>query len=161
MNLSFVRAGIVALTLAFAGCGFAQDKAVGYDIGGCSPDSFIAAHIEIDKDVTITSVSPGPDRVVKLDEPVVYKFVNADKDGKHYVQSNGMELIIAKQDDEDIIGKIVDDGKTIAIIFGVPGDGSKLSENAKVEYETCKDIRQKLQPKPEQKIDPLDGISRT
>jgi hypothetical protein len=160
MNLKFVRVGIAALVLTFAGCALAQDKAVGYDVGACTPDSFIAAHIDIGKDVTVTSMSPGPDRVVKLDEPVVYKFVKEDKDGKHYVQENGLELILAKQDDKTIIGKFVDSGETVAVVYGVPGDGSKLAENAKIEYKTCEDLRDKEQ-KPESKIDWLDGVSRT
>jgi hypothetical protein len=160
MSLKFVRVGIAALVLAFAGCALAQDKTVGYDIGACSPEEFVGAHVEIGKDVAVISVAPGPERVVKLEEPIVYKFVSADKDGKHYVQENGLELVIIKQDDKAIVGKIVDDGKTVAVVFGVPGDGSKLSDNAKAEYETCKDIRSKVE-KPESNIDPLDGVSRT
>lgn len=161
MNSKFLRVGITAIVLSLAGCVFAQDKVVGYDIGGCSPESFVGAHIEVGKDVIVTMASPGPDRVVKLDEPIVYKFTSEDKEGKHYVQPNGLELVIVRQDDKIVVGKIVDDGKMVAIIFGVPGDGSKLAENAKTEYKACEDLRSKEESKPESKIDPLDGVSRT
>jgi hypothetical protein len=163
MNLNFVRVGIVALALAFAGLASAQDKTVGYDIAGCAPDDFMAAHVEVGKDVVVISVNPGPDRIVKLDIPIIYKFVKEDKDGKHYVQENGMEMVIAKQDSDTIIGKLVDKGETVAVVFGIPGDGSKLGENGKKEFETCKELQSKAGSKSDSSsmFDPLDGISRT
>jgi hypothetical protein len=157
MNLNFIRVGIVAIALAFSGCCFAQDKTAGYDMGGCAPDEFVAAHVEIGThEITVISVSLGPDQVIKLDKPVVYKLTKTDEDGKHYLDEakGGLELVISKADNEVIVGKFLDpdEPEWTAVVFGVPADGSKLAENAKEEFETCKDIRLKHNTKADMNV---------
>jgi hypothetical protein len=153
--MKLVRTVILVAALALAGTlGLAQDKAVGYDVGGCAPGSFLGAHIEVSADnITIISVSPGPDEVDKLDKPVVYKFEKKDDKGKHYINGD-VDFLITKTDDEKIIGQMVDKDGVFAVVFGFPADGSKLAENAKKEFGICKDLL--ADPKPA-----ADGVSKT
>lgn len=135
-----VRVGLLAVAILFAGCLSAQDKvkSVGYDIGSCAPGSFVGAHVELGPDFVITEVAPGPDRVVKLETPIVYKFVKEDKEGKHY-SGGKLELIITQADKDGIVGKLVKDNGDIAVVvYGVPADGDKLAENAKDFFGVCK-----------------------
>jgi hypothetical protein len=139
--MKLVRVGLFAAALALAAsCSFAQ-KAVGYDISGCSPEGFLAAHVDYlaKTSVTITEISPGPDKVTVLETPVVYKFSVEDKDGEHYV-SHDFEIVVAKADKTDIIGKLTRDGSVIAIMFGIPADGKTLADNAKKEFGVCQEL---------------------
>jgi hypothetical protein len=152
--MKFVRTAVLVAALVFAGCGFAQEKkAVGYDLGSCSPGSFLAVHVEYkdEADITITEVSPGPDKVVKLEKPTIFKYAKTDKDGKHYAAvTGGRELVVAKADEKIFLGALVtDEGDVAAVVFGVPGDGSKLADNAKEEFGACMDL---LKPEPNSNI---------
>src|SRR5258708_4868016 len=142
-----VRSAVLVAMLAIAGCGFAQEKkAVGYDLGSCSPNDFVAVHADYkdEADITITEVSAQPGKVVKLEKPTIFKFSKKDEDGKHYVAvTGGRELIVVKADEKVFFGALVtDDGKVVAVVFGVPGDGSKLADNAKEEFGACIDLLQ-------------------
>ena len=150
-----IRVGLLAVALLLAGRGIAQDKAVvqkksvGYDVGSCSTGSFVAAHVELGTDFVITVVSPGPDVVKALEKPLVYKFVKSDKDGKHYV--NGpLEIVIVQADEKGLAGRLVKDGEAVAAVFGVPGDGSKLAENAKDEFGACLSILKETEEDPKE-----------
>lgn len=136
-----VRVGLLSIALLLAGRSIAQDKSVGYDIGSCAPGSFVAAHVELGADFVITEISPGPDVVKKLEKPLVYKFVKEDKDGKHY-SGGPLELVISQADEKGIVGKLTKDGEILAVVFGIPADGSKLAENAKEDFGVCKALLQ-------------------
>lgn len=150
-----VRSAVILFMLAFAGCGFAQKKPVGYDLGSCSPGGFYAVHAEYNDgvDITITAASFEPGKVVKLETPTVFKFSKEDADGKHYKAiTGGRELVVGKADNEIFFAALVTDkGVAASMIFGVPGDGSKLAENAEEEFSVCRDLQQQQSPDPKTK----------
>ena len=141
-------AALVAV-LAFAAVRVSAQKAVGYDIGGCSPSDFVAAHIEYtaDSDVTFVLASTKADEVVKLETPVIYKFAKEDEAGKHYV-SGTYDIVINVANEKDIEGAFLHDGKLVALLFGIPGDGTNLAETAKREAIACKELIQQTAPAP-------------
>lgn len=148
--MKFARTAVLIALLALAGCGFAQEKkAVGYDLGSCSPDHFYAVHVEYkdETEIIVTEITTQPGEVVKLGKPTIFKFSKKDEDGKHYAAvTGGRELVVAKADEKQFFGiLVVDNGTVVAVVFGVPGDGSKLVENAEKESGACREL---LKPDP-------------
>lgn len=144
MNVRTLALAAIML-LAAPVVSFAQ-KSVGYDIGACAPGSFMAAHIELtDETLSIISVSPGPDRVIKLPEPLVYKYSGKEvldgQEVRDYVSSTGVQIGVFVEN-KNLIGKMSSPkGEVVALVYGVPDqDGSKLAETAKEEFGICRDV---------------------
>lgn len=143
--MKFVTTAVLAATLLFTGC---ATKKIGYNIGACAPDGFIAAHIEYadESKLTFTDVSPAPNKVFKLKKPTVYVYTKTDEEGKHYV-SNNMEIVV-EADNEKIVGKLESDGHVVSLLFGVPGTVAQVVEHANAEYAMCMDLQGSHGPAP-------------
>lgn len=141
--MKLFRTAALTVLLFAASLATAQDKPAGYDVGACSPDMFIAAHFEVSATaVTITEVSRGPGHVKVLEKPVIYKFVKKDAKGSHYLVKDTEELVIEEVSEKGLIGSIEQEGKPVAALFGIAGDGSKLAENAMKEFDACQTVLQ-------------------
>ena len=134
---------ILALLLAtLVPTSFAQEKAVGYDVGVCAENQFVALHVEAsDKDITVQFASPGPNRVEKLEAPIVYKFEKEDTAGRHYVDDEGKDgkfELVLKFDKDGVNGLYYVDGKKAAKFYGgKAADESNLKETAFLLYQMC------------------------
>ena len=131
---------VLAATLLFSGCGL-LNRAVGYDIGACSPGKFVAAHLVYrdGKSVTFTEFQTGPDTNMKPEKPVVYEYTSTDKNGKHYGH-NDLVLVIKEAGKGKISGVFLNGDEVVAIVYGVAADGTQLAKNANVEVKVCRDL---------------------
>ena len=132
----------LALLLASFAPMSAQQTTEGYDVGVCSANQFVALHVAAsDKDVVVQFASRGPNRLEKLESPLVYKFEKEDAAGRHYVDDEGKDgkfELVLKFDKEGVNGLLYVDGeKTAKFYGGKAADESGLKETAFVLYQMC------------------------
>ncbi len=141
--MKFLRGLILVSSLLLAACiapGQEKTASKGYDIGSCSPDSFLAAHVAlVEKDLSMDFVSDEPGVVTKIEKPLVYKYQSEDKVGSHYLyetkDGHKLELVL---NFEKKFGAFLVDGKPGAVLFLMKDDdGKQLAENAMSEFQAC------------------------
>lgn len=145
--MKFLRGLVLAASLLIASCVGGQSKVdpKGYDLGACSPDGYLAAHVLfVDKDLKMDLVSEEPGVVEKKDNPVVYKFQSKDKKGlSHFVfvTAKGDHKLEMVLNFEKNVGTFLIDDKPAAVLFMLKDDdGAKLAENAMLEFKACVEL---------------------
>jgi len=145
--MKFLRGLVVVLSLLIASCtGSGQEKSSpkGYDLGACSPDSFLAAHVlVVGKDLKMDLLSEEPGVVDKQENPLVYKFQSKDDKGNSeylYESPKNRKLRLVLNFDKKQGIFFVDDKPAAVIFIMNDDDGSKLAENAMEEVKACIDL---------------------
>ncbi len=120
---------------------FAQDKK-GYDMGACSTDSYLAAHMSVvGKDLEMDTVSRGPNKIEPMEKKLLYKFQSSDKEGNHYLAVVGDEKLTIVVDFDKSVGYFSVDGKLSAVLMFVEdADGSKLADKAILMFKVCQEL---------------------
>ncbi len=167
--MKILRSVLLVAALSVGAC-YAQApapevKAVrGFDVASCSSRDFIAAHVEIGKDsLVVLKAVPGPDKIIVLDNPTVYKLTKTDKDGKHYV-AGGFEIVVEDIDKDGFLsGYLYLKGEKVAVFYGVESDGSNetLLKNANKEHDACVDVRKESSEPTESPLPTDSDVSKT
>lgn len=139
---------ILASVLAFSAVACSsqtKSEPVGFDIGACSAEDFMALHVTVsDKEVTVISVNLGSNIVKTLKQPIVYKFDRKDADGSHFVFIEGRDTfeLVLKVDKDLVDGLLLVNDQKVSKLYGMLSDGSKLGENGIMMYQQCLQIRE-------------------
>ncbi len=119
MNIKGVIVTAV-LALSLSGCGVSSKYQGGYTFALCSPEAYIALHVEINsKGAVVTDANPGPGKIVHLPKQLEFKYAGKTHGILVFVKVNpdgSKTTLLLKEYKDGLVGKAVyPDGSSIGI----------------------------------------------
>jgi hypothetical protein len=115
----------------------------GYDLGACTRDSFVPAHFAVTQEgLKVDEISSEPGSVEKVEGGTLYKYVSKDDKGASYesISKDGSKHRMILNFEKGFGLYLINDEPVAGMFISPDDDGSKLAENAMIQFKACINI---------------------